>query len=323
MTTKTNTLFPDIVGQSSAKRLLEFYIKGFESTNTIPHLMFTAPRGCGKTTLATAMARHLHESFKRKTGDKKALLTVNCSSIKSLKQFFNLFVIPNMVNRDLTVLFDEASELPKDVTMALLTICNPNVENRNTFSYEDFTVEFDFCRLSFMFATTEGQSIFHALMDRMRRIDLEEYSFEELGRIVKRGLKDCEIEDKALEDISSALRGNARKAQQMAEDLVKYCKSEKVKKMKMSDWENMKKQLSIVPLGLLKKEIFILQILSRRKETRLTELAAVTGLSKSSIQKDYEMYLSRMGLIEITTNGRSLTAKGQAYVKDHCADKKK
>ena len=206
-----DTYFPDIIGQDRVKKALGFYIDGFKETNCIPHLMFTAPRGCGKTTMATAMAKNLYAD-----GAIKPLITINCSTIKSLKQFFNMIVIPHMVERDATVLFDECSELPKDVTMALLTITNPNPDNRNEFSYEDYNVVFDFRRLSFMFATTEGQSIFHALMDRMERIDLEEYKLDELGQIVMMGLKDYTVDKKTLASISSVLRGNARAGQKMA-----------------------------------------------------------------------------------------------------------
>ena len=74
------------------------------------------------------------------------------------------------------------AELPKDVTMALLTILESQQgSNRTSFSFEDYTVDFDFTRQSFMFATTEAQSIFHALMDRTERIDLEEYTYERIG----------------------------------------------------------------------------------------------------------------------------------------------
>ena len=36
-----------------------------------------------------------------------------------------------------------------------------------------------------MFATTETQSVFHALMDRLERVDLEEYTLEEMLEILK------------------------------------------------------------------------------------------------------------------------------------------
>ena len=45
-------------------------------------------------------------------------------------------------------MFDECSELPKDVTMALLTILNPNKDNKNTFDYEGYSFEIDFKRVS-------------------------------------------------------------------------------------------------------------------------------------------------------------------------------
>jgi len=305
------TYFPDIIGQDRVKKALGFYIDGFKETNCIPHLMFTAPRGCGKTTMATAMAKNL-----KANGSIKPLITINCSTIKSLKQFFNMIVIPHMVERDATVLFDECSELPKDVTMALLTITNPNKENRNEFSYEDYNVTFDFRRLSFMFATTEGQSIFHALMDRMERIDLEEYKLDELGQIVLMGLDGYTVDKKTLESISSVLRGNARAGQKMAMKMKLYLDAKNKKHLDNKDWKELCSKLGILPLGISVQELNLMRYMARKKATRLTELAAITGLSKGAIQKDYELYLSKMGLMEIQPEGRSLTTKGLEYLNE-------
>ena len=306
-----NNYFPDIIGQETVKKALGFYIDGFKSTSLIPHMMFTAPRGCGKTTMATAMAKNLTD----RDGAPKPLITLNCSTIKNLKQFFNMFVIPYMNDRDATILFDESSELPKDVTMALLTILNPNKENRTSFSYEDYTVDFDFKRLSFLFATTEGQQIFHALMDRMERIDLEEYTYDELGKIVMCGLEGYTVEKKTLKDISTVLRGNARAGQKMAVKLKLLMDAKKKDHFGKEDWTTLRDKLGVLPLGLLTTELQILRILAERKEVRLTALAAITGLSKGSIQKDYEMYLTKMGLMEINAGGRAPTAKGLKYLK--------
>ena len=307
----TDTYFPDIIGQDRVKKALGFYIDGFKKTNCIPHLMFTAPRGCGKTTMATAMAKNL-----KTDGSIKPLITINCSTIKSLKQFFNMIVIPHMVERDATVLFDECSELPKDVTMALLTITNPNPENRNEFSYEDYNVTFDFRRLSFMFATTEGQSIFHALMDRMERIDLEEYKLDELAKIVLMGLKDYTVDKKTLESISSVLRGNARAGQKMAMKMKLHLDAQGKTHFDAKDWKSLMDKLGILPLGISVQELNLMRYMARKKATRLTELAAITGLSKGAIQKDYELYLSKMGLVEIQPEGRSLTSKGLEYLNE-------
>jgi Holliday junction resolvasome RuvABC ATP-dependent DNA helicase subunit len=49
----------------------------------------------------------------------------------------------------------------------------------------------------------------------------------------------------------------------------------------------------------------------------LTNLAARSGLSRESVQKDYESFLQFCGLMEITAGkGRQLTAKGYQYLKD-------
>ena len=305
----TTKIFPDIVRQSNAKRVLDFFCRGFEKTSIIPHLMFVAPKSCGKTTMAKATARRLKEI----NSDKK-YFEINCSTIKNVKQFFNQLVIPFMQDRDATILFDECSEIPKDVTMALLTILNPNPENQTSFSYEDYTVDFDFRRLSFMFATTETQSVFHALMDRLERVDLEEYTLEEMGKIVKLNLE-IDIEPKALEDIASVLRGNARAGQKMAQKIESYCEQYDKKVFKNSDWQELSRILSIYPLGLNITEILLLNILKDNKDCSLTNLAAKTGISKQAVQRDFEIYLQKHSLMDITTAGRNITAFGLEYLK--------
>ena len=178
MTKNENLPFADIIGQSAAKKRITFYQDCYTKSSMIPNIMFVAPKGCGKTLIAKALGKNL-----RKDDDIKAkpFLEINCSSLKNIRQFFSNVVIPHMIDKDLTILFDEASELPKDLEMGLLTILNPNKDNRNTFVVDDYAVDFDFRRHTFLFATSEAHQVFHALMDRLDRIDLEEYSLEELG----------------------------------------------------------------------------------------------------------------------------------------------
>ena len=304
-----DTTFPDIIGQESAKRVLDFHIGGFKSTKVMPHLMFVAPKGCGKTTLAKAVARTL-----KGIDDAKRYFEINCSTIKNVKQFFNQLVIPIMQDRDATILFDEASEIPKDVSMAMLTILNPNSENRTSFSFEDYTVDFEVRRLSFMFATTETQSVFHALMDRLERVDLEEYSIDEMGQIVALNL-DLDIEPKTLRDIAGVLRGNARAAQKMAHKIKSYCSQKNIKRFNSIHWQDFSIILNIFPLGLNVTEFQLLNILKDNKDCSLTNLSAKTGISKQAVQRDFEIYLQKHSLMEITTAGRNITAKGLDYLK--------
>jgi Holliday junction resolvasome RuvABC ATP-dependent DNA helicase subunit len=313
MSKKPETLFPEIVGQTKAKRKLAFFINGYRASNLIPHIMFVAPKGCGKTMLAKALGRNLNS---RGSTKHKRFLEINCSTIKNVRQFFNQIIIPHVHNQECTILFDEASELPKDVTMALLTILNPNESNRTTFTFEDYTVDFDFSQQSFMFATTEAQQIFHALMDRCERVDLEEYKFSELAKIVGRTLKGAKFQGDVLDKVASVLRGNARQAQKMANNIRIYLKSKRRKSFTLNDWRILKYELGILPLGLSPIELQILNVLLEAKECSLTKISAKTGLSKACVQRDFEIYLQKNSLMEISTAGRSLTKKGMDYLKN-------
>ena len=200
--------------------------------------------------------------------------------------------------------------------MALLTILNPNAENRTTFAYDDYNVDFDFSRLSFVFCTTEAQQVFHALMDRMERIDLEEYQLDELGKIVMLGLDGYTVEPETLKEVSTVLRGNARAGQKMAVKIRLLLDAKGKTRFGRGDWKMLQDKLGILPFGLSVQELNLMRYMARKKATRLTELAAITGLSKGAIQKDYEMYLSKMGLMEIQPEGRSLTTKGLDYLNE-------
>ena len=89
----TQELFPHLIGQKSAKRRLGFYLKNYKASKIMPHLMFVAPKGCGKTTLAEATADVMMSS--EDPTKAKRRLTINCSTIKNIKQFFNQIIILN------------------------------------------------------------------------------------------------------------------------------------------------------------------------------------------------------------------------------------
>ena len=311
-------IFPDMIGQDQTKSILGEWFKGYMANGRMPHFMFTAPRGCGKTFMASLLA----DALKWRTPSKRKIV-FNCSQLRNLRQFWNEIVIPHINDKDVTVLFDEAHDMPKDVMTALLTITNPNKDGRTTFYYEDYTVDFNFSRQTFMFATTEGQSIFPPLMDRMERVDLQEYSESELGKIVRVGMDDYKLTDDAVAEIATTLRGNPRAAAKCRDKITGYCDGNQIKVFTVDHWHDLCSKYHILPLGLLNKELELLRILSRKSGTRLTELAAITCLSKGSIQKDYELFLMKQGLMEIGKNSeRALTVKGREYLQKLDGDNK-
>ena len=302
--------YSEIIGQDKTKAKLNFLLEGFEQTKIMPHLLFVAPRGCGKTMIAKETAKIMN---------RQKNIIVNCSTIKNVKSFFNQVMLPYVFDKDVTIIFDEASELPRDVTMALLTILNPNTNNQNEFTFEDGTYNFRFNQNSFIFCTTEAQKIFHALADRLYRIDMEDYSYVSLGKIIQKNLKSKTqfVELDVIDEVASVCRGNARQAQSLANQISSYLISKKSNKLTSGGWSEIKGKLSIYPLGLSEIELNVIKILKEHGEVRLTNLSAKTNLTKDMLQKNVELYLMRNSLIEIRPTGRALTKKGHEYHKEH------
>jgi Holliday junction resolvasome RuvABC ATP-dependent DNA helicase subunit len=302
--------YSEIVGQDKVKKKLNFLLDGYSKTKILPHLLFVAPRGCGKTFIAQKTAEIMNRG--------KTIL-VNCSTIKNVKQFLNQIMLPYVYNKDAVVIFDEASELPRDVTMALLTILNPNQNNSNEFTFDEGTYSFHFNLNSFIFCTTEAQKIFHALLDRLYRIDLEDYSYADLGKIINSslGIKNKSVKEEILNEVASVCRGNARQAQSMANQISSYLASKNSKELDKNGWNQIKDSLSIYPLGLSELELNVIKILKDHGEVRLTNLSAKTNLTKDMLQRNVELYLIRHSLIEIRPTGRALTKKGHDYHKEH------
>jgi Holliday junction resolvasome RuvABC ATP-dependent DNA helicase subunit len=320
-------LFGDVVGQSQVKKTMNFYLDSYYQTRIVPNMMIVAPKGQGKTTIARELAKGLVQfdeegkimEVPAKTGGgvkpkRKPFVEVNCSTLKSVKQFVNGLLIPFVQDKDVTLLFDEASEIPRDVTMAMLTILNPNPENRTTFAMDEYVCDFDFRRQTFIFATSEIQKVFHALSDRLERITLQDYSPTDLAAIVQKGIPDVTCKEDVLGDVATVLRGNARAGQKMSTKIAAYLKGGKI--FNRTHWENLKEILSIAPLGLNPLEIQIMRYLVQSATgTSLTGMSAKTGMSRESLRQDSEMYLLKHGLMEITTTGRQITPKGQDYLK--------
>lgn len=302
----------DIIGQAKAKERINFHLDAFTAGQPVPNLFFIAPRGTGKTSLATAAGLEL----KKISGGMKRFLVLNCASLKNLKQFFNSIVMPHINDRDVTILFDEASELPDDVTMALLTMLNPNANNRNTYSYEDYTIDIDFRRQTFFFATTEGQTIFPALLSRCRRIDLETYKPEELGKIVQLNAADITFAPDLLLTIAPTLRGEPRQATLLASDIKNFLAPKGQKTFGFEDWKLLSHKLDILPLGLSRMELQVLRILEKAKDVSLTRVSATMGMNTEAVRKDLELYLLRQGLMEIKQSGRNISSRGQEYLRE-------
>lgn len=327
----TQKWLSNIVGQARAKRKLGMHLDAYLHSHIFPTALFIGPRGYGKTAMMRAIGKHLAlfenghyvmarnpESGKMEPKWKEFRL-INCSTIKSLKQFVQSVIGPQIVDKDVTVAFDEASEIPKAVTMALLDICQPS--GRPTeFTYDGITYNFDFSRQTFLFATTEPQSIFHALKSRYARFDLEEYTAAQMAEIQVREMRKAnekvKLDPAVLDDMVPFLRGEPRQCEHMARDIKDYLLATSRTLFGPKQWEELKAISGFHPLGVTDSELRILQILFNRSNTPtpLRRLASITGFTEDSISKDHERYLQRLGFMEVEKAGRVITQRGRDYL---------
>jgi Holliday junction resolvasome RuvABC ATP-dependent DNA helicase subunit len=313
----TNTQpFENLFGQTNVKKRLNFYLDAFGKTSLCPFLLFVGAKGLGKTEFARQFAKEL----KNTDGSRRPFLELNCSTIKNVEQFFEQIFIPVIMDNELTVLFDEAHELPKDLTNAFLTVFNTEKCTTKELHWRDAVYPFDFKKQTFLFATTESDKIFAPLKDRLTSIDFEDYSHEDLGKIFKGQCEDIDFSEDALLELAKTSRGNARSCVMRGREVGLYCAAKGEKIFRAEDLEPFFDQLGILPFGLTATEMGLLKILRRDGQCSLQMLSAKTGLSRSSIQRDHELYLMRKNLIVIDGK-RNITNDGVKLVEAHCRAK--
>jgi Holliday junction resolvasome RuvABC ATP-dependent DNA helicase subunit len=309
--------FENLFGQVNVKKRLKFYLEAFEATSLCPFLAFIGAKGLGKTEFARQFAQQL----KNTDGSKRPFLELNCSTIKNVEQFFEQIFIPIIMDNELTVLFDEAHELPKDLTNAFLTVFNTEKVTSKELHWRDAVYPFDFKKQTFMFATTESDKIFPPLKDRLTTIDFEDYSHEDLGNIFKAQCEEIDFSEDAILELAKTSRGNARSCVMRGREVALYCAAKGNRIFRAEDLEPFFDQLGILPFGLSATEMQLLKILRRDGQCSLQMLSAKTGLSRSAIQRDHELYLMRKNLIVIDGK-RNITNDGVKLIEAHCRAQK-
>lgn len=301
----TKTMFNNLIGQDEVKRTLSFFAKAQNKNGIAPFLMMSGAKGLGKTEFAKEYASNL----KNKDGSKRPFLEINCSTIKNANAFFEQIFLPIVMHNEITILLDEAHMLPKDLVNAFLTVFNTEKGSYKEYHHAEQIFAFDFAKQNFIFATTEMDKLFAPFKDRLTIVDFRPYSKEELGEIIDLVCGEIEFDDGLLETVAETTRGNARSAVKRCKEIHLYCESNNKKDFTKSDWDSICHTLGIKPMGLSNIEVEILSILKERGNCSLQMLSAVTGMSRTAIQKEAELYLLKCGLMKI--NGqREISGKG-------------
>lgn len=305
--------FEDIVGNDDAKEKLKLlFSPGVgDSHAQITNVALLGPSGNGKTTLIEAAAIYINRKFHK----------FNSAAIKSPFAIREAVVDPP--KEGLVVLFDEAHRLMPKVQDSLLNALESGKDGKRvlTTSVKD-TVLNDYLpnNISFAFATTHGSFLRHALLTRLQKIEVIDYTLGEREEIAFRYLNRHyaitrdDIESDALRDIAYRSR--------CGRDVVNHCdtinlvmKSKNEKRVTKSIVADSFKIVGVDEFGLTRTDRKLLSFLAKVNTfVGLRTLEAAMDMPKGDIEGNIEPYLLRQGYMLRQTSGRIITEKGKMAV---------
>lgn len=310
MTNTTTAPFASLIGQQNIKSKLQFAIETKEAKRPLPHFLFTASYGFGKTRFIREFAKTITNG-----GTTGKYVEINSANIKSVSWFVEKVYMPYLQDRDnVTVLCDEAHELPKSVQTWLLTVLNTEKSHIRRVVYDDSEIEFDFLRTSIHFATTDANKLSKPLKSRMEIMTFSAYSAEDLQEIVKLNVPEIDFQENVLVDIVASIKPYPRAAEIIARKISDFCAIKGRKEFDSADFFNLSSMADIKQFGLDNVEVGILKLLDERGPMTLTEISACLSIPANALRQDHEHHLLKNGFLRLVGK-REITPKGKEAVK--------
>lgn len=292
------TNFDGIVGQTSAKTVVETLLKASVILDkSIPHILFSGPAGCGKTTFSRVIADY----------KKAKCFEINASMIKSVDDLLSIF---KRVNRFDIVFIDEIHALSnKCFTIAF------NIMEDFYFTYVEKKqiVRYNLPNITIIGATTHLGLLPKPLQDRFKYVaEFVEYNQDELVEIVFGVCKsyNFKLNEKVARVIANTCRNIPRHVVSRTEWIRDYMIANEVKSLKVEDVVNIIKLQGFDKNGLQNADHRYLKCLQQAAALSLNQLCSKLSLDSSTVSETIEPYLLKENYIEITKRGRKITRKG-------------
>jgi len=302
--------FANLIGQENIKSKLQFAIETKQAKRPLPHFLFTAPYGFGKTRFIREFSKVITNS-----GTSGAYVEINSANIKSVQWFVEKIYMPYLRDRDnVTILCDEAHMIPKSVQTWLLTVLNTEKSHIRRVVYDDAEIEFDFLRTSIHFATTDANKLSKPLKSRMEIMTFAPYSKNDLAKIIEINCQDVEFQDNILEELVNSIKPYPRAAETLARKVNDFCAIKKRQEFDSADFFNLSSMADIKQFGLDNIEVGILKLLDERGPMTLTEISACLSIPANALRQDHEHHLLKKGFLRLVGK-REITPKGKDAIK--------
>jgi Holliday junction resolvasome RuvABC ATP-dependent DNA helicase subunit len=273
---KTEKLFSDIVGQDRAKKA----ITDWYNYDTCPLLIF-GPSGYGKTNFAEALGAKIVDTTQLRSDRVSSLL----KPIKEAEDGDILF-------------FDEIHSLQPKVLEGLYYIFD-----KGTFYDPEIGVDLPIPNVKFIFATNYLNKLPVAFQTRVKLVELQNYTEDELKQMISNKYPDLNKE--GLDAIVKSCKGTPRTALRLAGDVISGLKTEEIKDASADDMNNiLNSRFGIDPAtGLSEAEFTIIQKVCDKGHLSTT---AVANLLKISLKDAKDRYINPLQVADwlcVTSKG--------------------
>lgn len=307
--TTNNALRPsamtDYIGQTKLIKQLKIIIDSAKIRDKLPeHMLFYGQPGLGKTTMAYLVSNELHSHMKtiaapalQKTGDIVSLL-VNCEP--------NTVVFIDEIHRLRAPLEEILYSAMEDYQVDILVGKGQGTN----------TVKIDLAPFVLVGATTQLGRISKPLKDRFTNIfHLETYSDAEMFELVERscGLLKLNLTNDAKIAVTRRSRGVPRIANKLLKRIVDVQTVKRLSSMSKDDVLDFLTELGVYEHGLTKTDIRYLQIL-QTGNLGLKTLSDILQEDPETIESVIEPYLTHLGFLLKSSEGRSISPKGLDYL---------
>ena len=299
----------EYIGQSEIKENLNIFIKAAKMRDeSLDHVLLYGPPGLGKTTLAYIIANELGSNIKTASGP-------------SIEKSGDLASILSTLEPGDVLFIDEIHRMPRFIEEILYP------------AMEDFTLDIvvgsdsssrniriDLPPFTLVGATTRAGDLSSPLRDRFGIIaKLNYYTVEELTEIVKRTgrVLNSPINDDAAIELATRSRGTPRIANRLLKRVRDFALVMGNGVVDLEITKHALDKLKVDKLGLDDTDYNLLRSIIQKFNggpVGIEAIASSIGEEQSTIEDVYEPYLLQTGLLQRTSRGRIVTAKGYEHL---------
>lgn len=299
----------EYIGQERIKANVRIMIEAAQKRGERPdHMLFYGPQGLGKTTIANLIAREMGAQMRTTSGVNMEKTGDLVSTLANLEEGDILFVDEaHRINRTIEEVLYPAMESRK----LHMTIGKGPAARQLTLDLPPFTL---------IAATTRVNLLSAPLRSRFGAIfSMDYYEHAHIEEIIRRSARilGLDIEPVAVVAIAKASRFTPRTANRLLKRVRDFAQVKELPVITEEAVLDTLELLEIDELGLEKWDRRLLESIIKKfggGPVGLNTLVAILGEDKGTVEDVYEPFLIKMGLLQKTSSGRTVTEDAYAHL---------